>query len=65
MRAEHDRFGVSQEEIADRAAMHRTYLGGLERGERNVGLLNLIRTARGLRVSPTVLLKDFESRSTR
>ncbi len=65
MRAERERLGVSQEELADRAGMHRTYLGGVERGERNVSLLNLVRIARALRVSPAVLLKDFESRSTR
>lgn len=65
VRAERERLGVSQEELADRAGMHRTYLGGVERGERNVGLLNLIRIARALRVSPAVLLKDFESRSAR
>lgn len=65
VRAERERLGVSQEELADRAGMHRTYLGGVERGERNVGLLNVIRIARALRVSPAVLLRDFESRSTR
>ncbi len=65
VRAERERLGVSQEELADRAGMHRTYLGGVERGERNVSLLNLVRIARALRVSPAVLLKDFESRSTR
>lgn len=65
VRAERERLGVSQEELADRASVHRTYLGGVERGERNVGLLNLLRIARALRVSPAVLLKDFESRSAR
>ena len=59
MRAERERLGVSQEELADRAGMHRTYLGGVERGERNVGLLNLIRIARALQVSPALLLKDI------
>jgi transcriptional regulator with XRE-family HTH domain len=60
VRAERERLGVSQEELADRAGMHRTYLGGVERGERNVGFLNFIRIARALRVSPAVLLKDLE-----
>lgn len=59
VRAERERLGVSQEELADRAGMHRTYLGGVERGERNVGLLNLIRIARALQVSPALLLKDI------
>lgn len=59
VRVERERLGVSQEELADRAGMHRTYLGGVERGERNVGLLNVIRIARALGVEPADLLKDF------
>lgn len=60
VRAERERLGVSQEELADRAGMHRTYLGGVERGERNLGLLNVLRIARALGLAPSVLLKDFE-----
>ena len=52
VRAERERLGVSQEELADRAGMHRTYLGGVERGERNVGLLNVLRIASALGVAP-------------
>ncbi len=59
MRAERERFGVSQEELADRAGMHRTYLGGVERGERNIGLLNVLRIARALSIAPADLLRDF------
>lgn len=36
---------MSQEELADRAGLHRTYIGGIERGERNIGLLNVFRLA--------------------
>ena len=60
VRAERERLGVSQEELADRAGMHRTYLGGVERGERNLGLLNVLRIARALGIAPSLLLKDFE-----
>jgi transcriptional regulator with XRE-family HTH domain len=59
VRAERERLGVSQEELADRAEMHRTYLGGVERGERNVGVLNVLRIARALGVAPALLLRDF------
>lgn len=59
MRAERERLGVSQEELADRAGIHRTYLGGVERGERNIGLQNIVRIARALGVSPAALFKDF------
>lgn len=59
VRAERERLGVSQEELADRAGMHRTYLGGVERGERNVGLLNMIRIANALGVAPSSLLRGI------
>jgi transcriptional regulator with XRE-family HTH domain len=48
--------GISQEELADRAGLHRTYVGGIERGERNVGVLNLVQIARALKVKPADLL---------
>lgn len=60
VRGERERVGISQEELADRAGLHRTYLGGVERGERNLGLLNVLRIARALSISPAVLLKDFD-----
>ena len=56
IRQERVRLGISQEELADRAGLHRTYIGGVERGERNVGLLNLIRLARALDIAPGDLL---------
>ena len=52
VRAERENAKISQEEMAFRAGLHRTYVGGVERGERNVGLINLIRIARALHVSP-------------
>lgn len=49
----------SQDELAARADLHRTYVGGVERGERNVGVLNLIAIARALQVAPSELLSDL------
>jgi transcriptional regulator with XRE-family HTH domain len=60
VRAERERLGISQEELADQAGLHRTYLGSIERGERNVGLINVIRIAGALGVVPSVLFKDFD-----
>jgi transcriptional regulator with XRE-family HTH domain len=43
--------GLSQEELAFRADIHRTYLGGIERGERNPALKNIAAIAKALGVS--------------
>lgn len=43
--------GLSQEELAFRAKIHRTYLGGIERGERNPALKNIAAIAKALDVS--------------
>ena len=51
----------SQDEFADQVGLHRTYLGAIERGERNVTLSVLQRVAAALSVPPISLLEDHET----
>ena len=50
--------GLSQEALAERAGIHRTYVGSVERGERNVALDNIHALAAALGVSPARLVAD-------
>lgn len=51
---------LSQEELADRAGLHRTYIGAVERGERNVSLDNILAIAQALKVTASELLRGVE-----
>lgn len=53
--------GLSQEDLAAEIGVHRTYMGGVERGERNLTLRSLERLADRLGVSPLGLLEDADS----
>lgn len=52
--------GLSQEDLADLAGLHRTYVGGIERGERNVAFLNIVKLAKALEVSLSDLMRGLD-----
>jgi transcriptional regulator with XRE-family HTH domain len=56
--------GWSQEELAFRASLHRNYLGGIERGERNPALDNICAIAKALGVDPSELLRIKKDKQT-
>jgi transcriptional regulator with XRE-family HTH domain len=57
LRAHRTELGLSQEEFAAVVAVHRTYMGAIERGERNLTLRSVERIAARLGVSPFDLLR--------
>lgn len=52
-------LGLSQEKFAEKVDLHWTYIGGIERGERNLGLLNIVKLARALKITPSELLASI------
>jgi transcriptional regulator with XRE-family HTH domain len=52
--------GWSQEEFADRVGLHRTYVGDVERGERNLGLVNIGRIADALDLPLSAVMAEVE-----
>jgi transcriptional regulator with XRE-family HTH domain len=57
LRAYREARGLSQEAFADLLGVHRTYMGGVERGERNLTLRSLERIAQRIEIEPVALLK--------
>jgi transcriptional regulator with XRE-family HTH domain len=50
---------LSQEKLAELCGLHTTYVSGIERGQRNVGLVNIVRLAHGLRVKAGELFRGI------
>lgn len=57
IREERKKLGVSQEDFAEICDFHRTYVGQLERGEKNLSFTNVLRVARVVKLKPSVLLE--------
>lgn len=53
---------ISQEELAARSGLHRTYVSGIERGERNLSLASILKLAEALEVNPAELFRGVSRR---
>lgn len=60
MRARREDLGLTQEELAERAGIHRTYVADIERGKRNVALINIERLGKALTLSLAELFERTE-----
>lgn len=60
VRRRRTKLGLTQDELWERALIHRNYVGMLERGERNASVLTLLRVAGGLGVPASSLLAAAE-----
>lgn len=60
VRARRTKLGLSQDELANRTGLHRTYVGSVERGQRNVSLVNIVALAAGLGMSASKLMREAE-----
>ena len=62
IRARRTKLGWSQETLAEHAGMHFTYVGSVERGQRNVSLKNILRLAEALDTDPGELIQGIRYR---
>lgn len=59
VRKERIKLGLSQERLADKARLHRTYVGMIERAEKNITLENIEKIAKALDLNLKDIFKDF------
>lgn len=56
LRSQRLKENLSQEALSFESGLDRTYVGGIERGERNVSLINIVKLAKALKINPSELL---------
>jgi transcriptional regulator with XRE-family HTH domain len=59
VREERKKLGYSQEVLAEKAGVHRTYIGMIERGEKNITLANIQRVSKALKIKISELTKGL------
>lgn len=60
VRARRRALGLTQEDLAERSGLHRTYVSGVECGQRNLGFANLVDLAVALELQLSMLIADAE-----
>jgi transcriptional regulator with XRE-family HTH domain len=55
-----EELGLTQEDLAEKASLHRTYLSDIERGTRNVSLINIEHIAKALSLAISELFRRLE-----
>lgn len=60
VRARCAELGCSQEKLAEQAGLHWTFVGQVERGQRNLTLHNIVKLATALKIDPGVLVRGLE-----
>lgn len=64
VRLHREALRITQEELADRANFHRTYIGQVERGERNPSFISILVIAKALNITPLSLLESYQKISS-
>lgn len=60
LRSQREKIGLSQEQLSFIASLHRTYIGSVERGERNISVVNIIALCKALNLKPSELFKNLD-----
>lgn len=64
VRTRREQLGLTQEDLADKAGIHRTYLSDIERGSRNLSLINIERVASALDLPLSELFRLVETKAS-